>query len=167
MNRMLRLAVSPNEPVSRFDWGAIIPLENDQLSDAAMNARFGVAADHPRDRVFKLRPERRTEEQLFVVRAGAACDQAQNQSGPIPLLLGLLVPSTALSQNKRSPAVRVCDEKFELDGYQEPVSLLIHARFSTTTVAQELHLAIRVPCRRPVRQAGGRRMGQPGSRLRP
>ncbi|WEO64074.1 hypothetical protein [Rhizobium rhizogenes] len=54
------------------------------------------------------------------------------------MLLGLLVPSTALSQNKRSPAIYVCDEKFELDGYQEPVSLLIHARFSTTTVAQEL-----------------------------
>ncbi|EJN02521.1 hypothetical protein [Phyllobacterium sp. YR531] len=138
MNRMLHLAVSPAEPVNRHDWGAIVPLGNDQLSDAAMNARFGVAADHLRDREFKLRAERRTEGQLVVVRAGAACDQAQSQSGPIPLLLGLLVPSTALSQNKRSPAIHVCDEKFELDGYQEPVSLLIHARFSTTTVAQEL-----------------------------
>ncbi|MHC2528828.1 hypothetical protein ACVIEM_005975 [Rhizobium leguminosarum] len=29
-------------------------------------------------------------------------------------------------------------KKFELEGYQDPVSLLIHARFSTTTVAQEL-----------------------------
>ncbi len=73
-----------------------------------------------------------------MVRAGAACDQAQSQSGTIPLLLGFLVPSTALSANKRSPAVHVCEEKFELEGYQEPVSLLIHARFSTTTVAQEL-----------------------------
>lgn len=138
MNRMLHLALSQAEPVSRLDWGAIIPLGDAQLSDEAMNARFGVTADLLRDREFKLKQERRTEGQLIVVRAGAACDQAQSQSGPIPLLLGFLVPSTALSQNKRSPAIHVCDEKFELDGYQEPVSLLIHARFSTTTVAQDL-----------------------------
>ncbi|MGK9337351.1 hypothetical protein [Sinorhizobium meliloti] len=138
MNRMVHLAVPPAEPVSRLDWGAIVPLGDAQLSDDAMYARFGVTADHLRDREFKLRPERRTEGQLVVVRGGAACDQAQSQSGPVPLLLGLLVPSTALSQNKRSPAVHVCEEKFELDGYQEPVSLLIHARFSTSMVAQEL-----------------------------
>lgn len=138
MNRMLHLAVPPAEPVSRLDWGAIIPLGAAQLTDGAMNGRFGATADHLRDREFKLRPDRRTEGRLVVVRGGAACDQAQSQGGPVPLLLGLMVPSTALSPNKRSPAIHVCEEKFELDGYQEPVSLLIHARFSTTTVAQEL-----------------------------
>lgn len=38
----------------------------------------------------------------------------------------------------RFAAVSIVARGFQLDGYQEPVSLLIHARFSTTTVAQEL-----------------------------
>ncbi|WP_105434790.1 hypothetical protein [Neorhizobium tomejilense] len=138
INRMLHLAVPPAEPVNRFDWGAILPIGPAQLGDEAMNARFGVTADHLRDQEFKLRTERRTEGQLVVVRGGAACDQAQGQNGPIPLLLGLLAPTTALSSSKRSPAIHLCGEKFELDGFPEPVSLLIHARFSTTTVAPEL-----------------------------
>lgn len=140
-----------------------------------MNARFGVTVNHLRDREFKLKQERRTEGQLVVVRAGAACDQAQSQSGPIPLPLGPLVPSTALSPNKRSPAVHVCEDKFELDGYQEPVSLLIHARFSNDRGAgpSELAgghvslLAVKVACRRPCgKQAGAAGADQVPDRVR-
>jgi hypothetical protein len=139
MNRMLHLAVPPGETVSRFDWGAIIPLDEARLNDEAMRARFGVTAAHLRDQEFKLKQTRRTEGRIVVVRGGANCDQAQGQVGPIPLLLGMLVPSGALSmEKKRSPAIHLCDEKFELAGYEEPVSLLIHARFSTTIVPEDL-----------------------------
>ena len=139
MNRMLHLAVPPGETVSRSDWGAIMPLDEARLTDDAMKARFGVTAAHLRDQEFKLKQTRRGEGQLIVVRGGATCDQAQGQTGPIPLMLGLVVPSGALSTDKkRSNAIHWCEERFELTGYDEPVSLLIHARFSTTIVAEEL-----------------------------
>jgi len=138
MNRMLHLAVPPGEAVSRSDWGAVIPLDGVRLADDAMRARFGVTAGHLREHEFKLKQTRRTEGQLVVVRGGAACDYAQGHSGPVSLLLGLLVPSGALSDKKRGNAIRTCDGEFELAGYDEPVSLLIHARFGTTIVAEEL-----------------------------
>lgn len=139
MNRMLHLAVPPGETVSRSDWGAIIPLDEAQLADDAMNAMFGVTAAHLRDQEFKLKQSRRTEGQLIVVRGGAACDQAQAQTGPIPLLLGLLAPSGALATDKkRTAAIHVCEEKFDLAGFDEPASLLIHARFGITIVPKEL-----------------------------
>ncbi|MER9254528.1 hypothetical protein NKI59_22455 [Mesorhizobium sp. M0598] len=139
MNRMLHLAVPPGEAVSRNDWGAIIPLDEVRLTDPAMTARFGFTTAHLRDQEFKLKQTRRLEGQLIVLRGGANCDQAQGQAGPIPLLLGMLVPSGALSTDKkRSIAIQLCEEKFELAGYDEPVSLLIHARFVITIMSEEL-----------------------------
>lgn len=139
MNTMLHLAIPPAEAVTPQDWGAVIPLDEAKLADEAMLTSFGLTAGDLRDQEFKLKQTRRTEGQLVVIRGGANCDQAQAQSGPIPLLLGLLVPTGALSTDKkRSPAVLICDEKLGLVGYDEPVSLVIHARFGTTVVPDEL-----------------------------
>lgn len=139
MNTMLHLAIPPAEVVARQDWGAVMLLDDARLGDGAMLAKFGMTAGDLRDQEFKLKQSRRTEGRLVVVRGGANCDQAQAQAGPIPLMLGMLVPTGALATDKkRSPAVHACDEKFALEGYAEPVTLLIHARFATTVVPEEL-----------------------------
>lgn len=136
MHRMLHLAVPPGEPVGQSDWGAVIPLA--ELGDEAMNARFGVTGDYLREKEFKLKAERRSEGQLILIRGGAACDQAQGNAGPLPFHLGLLVPQGAVQKTSRSPAVLLCGEQFKLDGFAEPVCLLVHARFNTTIVSGDL-----------------------------
>jgi hypothetical protein len=139
MNTMLHLAIPPAESVSRLDWGAVIPLDDAKLADNAMLAKFGMTAADLREHEFKLKQSRRTEGRIVVIRGGANCDQAQAQSGPIPLMLGLLVPTGALATDrKRSPAVHTCEEKFALQSYAEPATLLVHARFVTTVVPEEL-----------------------------
>ncbi|WEX09632.1 hypothetical protein [Chelativorans sp. AA-79] len=138
MNRMAHLAIGPGESVNKTDWGAIIPLSAAQLEDAAMKARFGVTAAHLRDKEFKLKPDRVNDGQLVVIRGGAACDQAQANTGPLPMQLALLVPTDALQNTKRSPAVFLCREQFSLGAPPEPHSLLVHARFGTTVVQDDL-----------------------------
>lgn len=61
-------------------------------------------------REFKLKPERINDGRLVVLRAGAAFDQAQSDTGPIPLLLGLLATVSALRKNKRGQAVHECPD---------------------------------------------------------
>jgi hypothetical protein len=141
MNRMMHLAVPPGEQVNQSDWGAIIPLGGGQLSDEAMSARFGTTTAYLRDEEFKLKQTRRTEGQLVVIRGGANCDQAQANAGPIPILLGILVPTAALRTGvKRSDAIHHCKEEFKLEGIDDPLSLLVHMRFGTTLVAEDLPL---------------------------
>jgi len=138
MNTMLHLAIPPAESVARLDWGAVIPLDDARLADEPMLARFGMTAVDLSEKEFKVKETRRSEGRLVVIRGGANCDQAQAQSGPIPLLLGMLVPTGALADKKRSPAVHICNEKFALEQSPEPLALLVHARFSTTVVPAEL-----------------------------
>lgn len=103
-----------------------------------MMARFGATNHEIRAQEFKLKPNRTDDGRLVVVRGGAACDQAQGNSGPIPILLGLLVPSSALSKDKKGQAVHICPEQVLLPGEDEPSTLLVHARFATTVVSKEL-----------------------------
>lgn len=138
MHRMLHFALPPAEPIQRTDWGAVIPLSPSQLLDDAMLARFGETAQEIRASEFKLKPERINDGRLVMLRAGAACDQAQSNSGPIPLLLGLLAPVSALRKDKRGQAVHECPEHVLLPEQAEPSMLLMHARFATTVVASDL-----------------------------
>lgn len=139
MHRMLHVAVPTGEPVARTDWGAVIPLDASQLEDASMLARFGATASDLRQREFKLKADRLGEGQLVVIRGGAACDQAQGNAGPLPLLLGLLVPTGARSKDKVSPAVHACPEQLLMtDADAESHSLLVHARFGTSVVRGDL-----------------------------
>jgi hypothetical protein len=138
MHRMIHFAVPPAEPVARTDWGAVIPFGAAQLDDGAMQARYGVTASHLREKEFKLKASRVDAGQLVLIRGGAACDQAQNKPGPLPMLLGLLTPTSALQTGSRSPAVHACPEKLLMVGDPEPSTLLVSARFTSTAVAADL-----------------------------
>jgi hypothetical protein len=138
MHRMVHFAVPPAEPVTRTDWGAIIPFGAAQLDDDAMRARYGVTAAQLREKEFKLKANSVAAGRLVLIRGGAACDQAQNNPGPLPMLLGLLAPTSALQTGSRSPAVHVCPERLLLDGDGEPSTLLVSARFTSTLLAADL-----------------------------
>lgn len=138
MHRLVHFAVPPGEPVTRTDWGAVIPFGAAQLNDAAMQSRYGVTAAQLREKEFKLKAGSIGAGRLVLVRGGAACDQAQNNPGPLPMLLGLLAPTAALQTGGRSPAVHACPEQLLLTGDGEPSSLLVSARFTSTMLAADL-----------------------------
>lgn len=138
MHRMVHFAVPPAEPVSRTDWGAVIPFGDAQLAEAAMLARFGTTSTELRSREFKLKEAKRDSGRLVLIRGGAACDQAQNNPGPLPMLLGLLAPVSALKSDSRSQAVHVCPEELCLPGDEEVLKLLVSARFTSTMLPADL-----------------------------
>ncbi len=138
MHRVVHFAVPPAESVARADWGAVIPFGEAQREDAAMLARFGATEAHLRSQEFKLKATRLAEGRLVLVRGGAACDQAQSNPGPMPMMLGLLAPASALQSGGRSPAVHICPEQVLLSGDEEPSSLLVSARFTSTMVSADL-----------------------------
>ncbi len=137
MHRMLHFAVPPAENVANTDWGALTPLGEEQLADDEMLKRFGTTAEKLRQSEFKLKPGRLADGRLVLLRAGAECDQAQSNTGPIPTLLGLLVPKDALTKDKRSAAILRCPEEILLNEAEGPLALLVHARFATSMVAEE------------------------------
>lgn len=138
MHRMVHFAVPSAEPVSRTDWGAVIPFGDAQLAESAMRARFGTTSSDLRSREFKLKDSRLDEGKLVLIRGGAACDQAQNNPGPLPMLLGLLAPVSALKQSSRSPAVHQCSEQLRLPDDPEESCLLVSARFTSTMLPPDL-----------------------------
>lgn len=138
MHRVVHFAVPPAEPVARTDWGAVISFGDVQRADDAMLARFGKTEAALRADEFKLRPSRLDDGRLVLVRGGAACDQAQNNPGPMPMLLGLLAPAAAFNPGKASAAVHTCREELLLAGDTEPSALRVSARFTTTMVPADL-----------------------------
>lgn len=138
MHRILHVAMPPAEPFARTDWGAVTPFGAAQLEDAPMKARFGATAAELLSRDFKLKESRAADGQLVLIRGGAACDQAQSNPGPVPMLLGLLASVSALKSGSRSPAVHECKEHLLLPGDAEPSVLLVNARFTTTMVPADL-----------------------------
>jgi hypothetical protein len=138
MHRMVHFAVPPAEPLVRTDWGAVIPFGPVQRADLQMLARFGTTEAQLRAQEFKLKGTRLGDGSLVLIRGGAACDQAQSNPGPLPMLLGLLAPASALKPGSRSAAVHECKERLLLPGQTEPSILLVSARFTATMVPSDL-----------------------------
>ncbi len=138
MNRMLHFAVPPSETVANADWGAVTPLGPKQLTDDAMKKRFGATAEQLLKDEFRVHPDKLKDGQLVLLRVGAVCDQAQVNAGPIPTLLGVLVPTASLNNSKRpGPAVLKCPEEILLKEADGPLSLLVNARFPTSLVTAD------------------------------
>ena len=62
-----------------------------------------------------------------LVQTQAACDYAQNQPGPLPFHLGLLMPKSSVNRNKKPPAAVWCSPYFEHK--QQIKCLHVSARF--------------------------------------
>jgi hypothetical protein len=108
LNTMLHLSRPPNESIRSTDWGAVVGLPEGALSDAAMKARFGITFSALRLSSYPVhRKQDRKHCIPVLVRIGAACDYAQNRSGPIPYVFGALVPASLelRDSSKLSPAL--------------------------------------------------------------
>lgn len=138
LNRMLHLAIPPMEVISKTDWGAALPLSAAQLEDEPMRAMFGATkAEILTD--FKISADQLAKARIVLIRAGAACDQAQEKSGPIPFMLALLTPKPTKKKDKPGPAVLTCEREIVyIDADHGVEQLMVHARFSITLIKSAL-----------------------------
>jgi hypothetical protein len=136
LNRMLHLAIPPTEVISKTDWGAALPLSVAQLEDEAMRSMFGATKAEILEE-FKVPAADLAKARIVLIRAGAACDQAQEKSGPIPFMLAVLAPNN--KKNKPGLAVLTCEREIvHIDDDHGVEVLMVHARFSITLVKTAL-----------------------------
>ncbi len=136
MNRMLHLAIPQAEPMTPTDWGATLLLPEAEREEAPMLGRFGMRYKELLSQVFRIEKADRPSCTPVLVRIGAVCDHAQRKVGPLPYLLGLLVPvglqhKAGMDQLKSELASPV----LLVDEDAGPVRLLVNARFQISMVS--------------------------------
>ena len=127
LNRLLHFALPP-EPIRGDERGAVIALP-EQYRDCEFEAAFGLEASTAAVKQFACRePEDvASAGEWVLVQCQAACDYAQNQPGPIPFHLGLLVPEKRAKRGK-APLALWKSPCFDFEG--ERYFLHVNARFS-------------------------------------
>ena len=138
MNRMLHLSIPPAEPVAATDWGATLLLPEDQRADAPMLERFGMRWPELMSQVFRVKGPDRPRCTPVLVRTGAVCDAAQRKPGPLPYLLGLLVPVDAEPKPIAQLKSELASPVLVVDETAGPIRLLVNARFQVSMVAPPL-----------------------------
>ena len=103
VNRMLHVAVPPSETIRPTDWGAVVEFPDPWWRDDELRNRFGVTPDQLLKDEYKLEPEDREKCRPRLIRIAAACDYAQNRSGPLTYLFGLEIP-VAVKRRRKPPA---------------------------------------------------------------
>lgn len=134
MNRMLHLAVPPAEPVAATDWGATLLLPEAMRADEPMLERFGVKYPELMSQVFRIKGPDRPRCTPVLVRTGAVCDFAQRKPGPLPYLLGLLVPVDVVQKETMPLKSELESPVLLVDEAVGPVRLLVNARFQISMV---------------------------------
>lgn len=127
LNRLLHFA--PPEAVRGDERGAVIALPVQYRGDA-FEATFGLCASKVAENQFARREldDAKNSDVWVMVQCQAACDYAQEQPGPVPFQLGLLVPNEQRSKKGRPPAALWQSPCFDLDS--EICFLHVNARFS-------------------------------------
>lgn len=134
MNRMLHVVLPAAEPVGAKDWGAVLTIPKAAQADDPMRQRFGFAYADLLAEAFSLKDEALARARAVVVRTGAVCDHAQRKVGPLPYLLGVVVPLEALPKNRRRIKSELESPILLIDDDSGPVRLLVNARFQISMV---------------------------------
>ena len=135
MNRMLHLAVPPGEPVAATDWGATLLLPETERADGPMAQRFGMRYGEVMSQVFRLERADRARCTPVLVRTGAVCDAAQRKPGPLPYLLGVLVPADVVQKATAPLKSELASPLLLLDEETGPFHLFVNARFQISMVS--------------------------------
>jgi hypothetical protein len=93
VNRMLHLALPEGEKISPSDWGAVVDFPANWKTDEQMKRIYSSTLSEIIGRDFKVKPQYSARCNARLVRVGAVCDQAQGNTGPVPYLIGLEIPS--------------------------------------------------------------------------
>ena len=128
INRMLHVAVPPSETIRSTDWGAVVEFPNAWWGDDELPNRLGVTQKQLLDGEYKLKPESWKMCRPRLIRIGAACDYAQNRSGPITFLFGLEVPVEV--RRDKPPASEWSSPILVVKPDDGPFVLAVNARYT-------------------------------------
>lgn len=135
LNTMLHLASATGEELKPGSWGAVTLLPDAEMVDDAMIRRFDLPAKPMMSGTFCLtiKAERKVSK-LCVLRVGASCDYAQSRKGPIPFVLGAIVPAQAARREDQIPQAEFATPPFIIEGFDGPVKLIFNTHLQITMV---------------------------------
>ncbi len=138
LNTLLHLASAAGEELRSGNWGAVTLLPNTELVDEVMMRRFDLPSKPMFAGTFCLtiKGERRASK-LCVLRVGASCDHAQSRKGPIPFVLGAIVPAQATRREDQIPQAEFATPPFILEGFDGPVKMIFNTHLQITMVPSE------------------------------
>lgn len=140
INRMLHLALPGSETILSDDWGVVVEWPY-QLNDAEFKRLTGLTKKQILCEEFKLRSKAMKNCKLVLIRVGAACDYAQNHSGPVMFLLGVEIPENAERQQINGCPAKCTDAiwkspVFLMPGKKQAFRLYVHIRFPQTCLTE-------------------------------
>ncbi len=106
-------------------------------AEAMIGEMFGLKANSHLSDLFKIfdKKERRRA-RLCLLRVGAACDFAQARKGPIPFVLGALMPLDIERGDK--PLAELETPPFVLPGFDGPVRMAWNVRMTATRTEAQI-----------------------------
>ena len=139
VNRMLHVAVPPTEMINSVDWGAVVEFPGVWWNDEEMATHFGVTQCELLEREYKLKKGVGSRCRPRLVRIGAACDYAQDKSGPLTYLLGLELPTDVknlsnFNKRKSLPMSVWFSPILATESDQAPFVLAVNARYAVNVV---------------------------------
>ena len=132
VNRMLHVAVPRAETIKPVDWGAVVEFPG-AWTDEEVKARFGVTRSKLLVEEYKLKKGDGERCRWRLIRIGAACDYAQNRSGPLTYLLGLEVPQDLYGRKSRPMSVW-SSPTLVTESHEAPFVLAVNTRYAINVV---------------------------------
>ena len=144
VNRMLHVAVPLTETIRSHDWGAVVEFPATCWNDDELPRQFGMTPRQLLGAEYKIERNDRARCRPRLIRIGAACDHAQNRSGPLMYLFGLEIPCGVQRKTDNTGTVRVPASEWSsptllLDAGSDPFVLAVNTRYamSVTQVMTE------------------------------
>lgn len=137
LNSMLHVANALSEELQPGAWGAVSLLPEEELEDGPMTARFNLPAKPLFATLFSMtaKPER-ARSKLCLLRVGANCDYAQGRRGPIPFMLGAIMPANA-QRRADLPKAEINTPPLMIEGFNEPVIIAFNGHLTVSMVPRE------------------------------
>jgi len=137
LNTMLHIAVPAGEAMTAASWGALT-LIPEALIDTLIVAKFDIERAPIFAGAFCVSESKERKKcQLALLRIGASCDYAQSRRGPIPFVLGAVIPAAASRREGKAKA-ECCTPPIMLGGFDEPVIVAFNMHYQISMVAAEV-----------------------------
>ena len=134
VNRMLHVALPESEAIHATTWGAVVDFPVEWSDKREVRSLLGVTPKEILGNEFKLSRADRNRCNPMLIRVGAACDYAQNRSGPLQYLLGMEIPCDVKRKEHegivRLPAAEWQSPTLMMSGSASPFFLAVNARYA-------------------------------------
>ncbi|MGN7713677.1 hypothetical protein [Agrobacterium radiobacter] len=137
LNSMLHIAKASTEALTSGAWGAVTLLPEAELLDEPMMKRFDLTAKPMLANTFCLTEKsERSASRLCLLRIGASCDYAQSRKGPVPFVLGAIIPADA-KRRDGLPKAEIVTPSLIIDGFDGPVRMIFNTHLQISLVPTE------------------------------